>query len=404
MENTEEFLDNFIEEDREESIANVVRILIDDILNHIFHKDCLGPDIDFLDISNVVDNENSVATSENSSSSTSPSSSSGRGKVYRVVGDNDSDSEPEDVFYSSEDLIMKFIELDESNIAEKILDFDELKYHDSVSSSENNPFSNIENLQVEKHVLKFELSKQLFEEDRNNPVDEDDNTNSLEQSRDRKRKYNEELFAKLFDYDPEQVEEIKSGESQASKTLFNKNLLSLEKDLSKKKRYSCYEDIDFSQRSRKTLFRSSSQPNFESITEEDGPSSGDSPRSGPDTDNNNLRPILSLGTATVSTNASQTDITAIGSQTSSSEEKPQLSRTKSEEYRRNQSPNLSSLDNSNKKRYQNSTLTRSQSIDFDSFESHSTTVKVSPSSDQNITRAKSVTFLLENSDTLTRKR
>ena len=68
------------------------------------------------------------------------------------------------------------------------------------------------------------------------------------------------------------------------------------------------------------LHRSSSQPNFESITEEDGSSSS---RSNKDSEDD-LRPILSSQTNCVCSHASQTDITALQNSPSKNEKSGEI--------------------------------------------------------------------------------
>ena len=266
----------------------VVQDILDDILEEIIEDE--EPElIGFYDITNI---DTEKETAEESSSSSS-SSSGRRGRVYRVnrglIDDSDEDTDDGDEFFSSEDLLMKFVELEDCD--EKIINDEDT-----------------DKLQVDKHVLKFELSKQLFEETLVEAGE--DSLECSENSRERKRKANEELFAKLFDYERDQVETIKNGDSRASRTLNQSSLLDLENDLvGKKKRLSsCYEDIYLTPSfltSHRTIYRSLSQPNFDSITEEES--------SGSDTITGEQRPILKTvsGSGNVSSNASQTDISAL---------------------------------------------------------------------------------------------
>ena len=266
----------------------VVQDILDEILEEIM-KDEDPELIGFYDITNI---DTEKETAEESSSSSS-SSSGRRGRVYRVnrglIDDSDEDTDDGDEFFSSEDLLMKFVELEDCD--EKIINDEDT-----------------DKLQVDKHVLKFELSKQLFEETLVEAGE--DSLECSENSRERKRKANEELFAKLFDYERDQVETIKNGDSRASRTLNQSSLLDLENDLvGKKKRLSsCYEDIYLTPSfltSHRTIYRSLSQPNFDSITEEES--------SGSDTITGEQRPILKTvsGSGNVSSNASQTDISAL---------------------------------------------------------------------------------------------
>ena len=266
----------------------VVQDILDEILEEIM-KDEEPELIGFYDITNI-DTEKEMAEKSCSSSS---SSSGRRGRVYRVnrglIDDSDEDTDDGDEFFSSEDLLMKFVELEDCD--EKIINDEDT-----------------DKLQVDKHVLKFELSKQLFEETLVETGE--DSLDCSENSRERKRKANEELFAKLFDYERDQVETIKNGDSRASRTLNQSSLLDLENDLvGKKKRLSsCYEDIYLTPSfltSHRTIYRSLSQPNFDSITEEES--------SGSDTITGEQRPILKTvsGSGNVSSNASQTDISAL---------------------------------------------------------------------------------------------
>ena len=83
-------------------------------------------------------------------------------------------------------------------------------------------------------MLKFELSKQLFQE-----VGEDEETDDIDIGEGGKpdnessnnKESDKDLFAKLFDYDHHQVETIASGDSQASKTLSRTSLAQLEREI-----------------------------------------------------------------------------------------------------------------------------------------------------------------------------
>ena len=83
-------------------------------------------------------------------------------------------------------------------------------------------------------MLKFELSKQLFQE-----VGEDEETDDIDigeggqpdNESSNNKESDKDLFAKLFDYDHQQVETIASGDSQASKTLSRTSLAQLEREI-----------------------------------------------------------------------------------------------------------------------------------------------------------------------------
>ena len=83
-------------------------------------------------------------------------------------------------------------------------------------------------------MLKFELSKQLFQE-----VGEDEETDDIDigeggqpdNESSNNKESDKDLFAKLFDYDHHQVETIASGDSQASKTLSRTSLAQLEREI-----------------------------------------------------------------------------------------------------------------------------------------------------------------------------
>ena len=148
--------------------------------------------------------------SDNLSSNSSSTTSTERGRVYRVndyEDDLESSSEVEeddDLFFSSEDLIMKLVDLEKSvSSNEKIINLEDIE-------TETKQINDDEKIQVEKHVLKFELSKQIFEDE--NKESEDNDDHSFESTKDKRRRMNEELFAKLFNYDQEQIDAIKSGQ------------------------------------------------------------------------------------------------------------------------------------------------------------------------------------------------
>ena len=149
--------------------------------------------------------------SDNLSSNSSSTTSTERGRVYRVndyEDDLESSSEVEeddDLFFSSEDLIMKLVDLEKSvSSNEKIINLDDIETETKQINEDD------EKIQVEKHVLKFELSKQLFEDENKESEDTDDQ--SFESTKDKRRRMNEEIFAKLFNYDQEQIDAIKSGQ------------------------------------------------------------------------------------------------------------------------------------------------------------------------------------------------
>ena len=149
--------------------------------------------------------------SDNLSSNSSSTTSTERGRVYRVndyEDDLESSSEVEeddDLFFSSEDLIMKLVDLEKSvSSNEKIINLEDIETETKQINEDD------EKIQVEKHVLKFELSKQLFEDENKESEDTDDQ--SFESTKDKRRRMNEELFAKLFNYDQEQIDAIKSGQ------------------------------------------------------------------------------------------------------------------------------------------------------------------------------------------------
>ena len=97
---------------------------------------------------------------------------------------------------------MKLVDLEKGESSnEKIININDVEPETSLN--------NVDKIQVEKHVLKFELSKQLFEDENKESEDVDDP--SFESSKEKRRRLNEELFAKLFNYDQEQIDAIKSG-------------------------------------------------------------------------------------------------------------------------------------------------------------------------------------------------
>ena len=354
-----------LKDDSENETNFIVSCLVDDILTNVCED---KEELAFFDISKVgIDEESSSESELNSSNS---SSSSEIGRVYKVTDDcnQDDDTGDQDIFYSSEDLILKFIELDDQINEAKILENEEAS---SDLTKQRILHSDTDDIQVKKHLLKFELSKQLFEE----PGTEDEET--LNMSGDWKRKMNEDLLSKLFDYEQNQVDTIATGESRASATLNKRSLLKVEQDLcAKKSRFSCYEDICFRQNPRSTLVRSSSQPNFESITEEEAISSSDiSEESG------KLRPIISSSHAPLVGVSSQTDITALASPV---------------RMPKNISSKWSSVSSSKTKtfEYKKGFLSRAHSIDFD----RNPCVSDMQRSSSNLDKAssKSVTFLFND--------
>ena len=244
-------------------------------------------------------------SSEESETDSTESSDSERGRVYKV--NDETDESDGDCFYSSEDLILNFVREEEEEEAARDNKYNIEEESESLVSLE---IQDKDQLQVEKHVLKFELSKQLFEGTKESQRE------SSDVLKERKRKLNEEVFANLFDYDRHQVENIKLGPSLASRTLAESDLLKLEKNLCvKRRRPFCYEDIFTTRRSGSVLSRSQSQPNIDSITEED-------PRSSSSSEPTTVRPILKKAVAglVLSSSGSQTDITALrcGSRSDSS--------------------------------------------------------------------------------------
>ena len=353
-----------LKEDSENETNFIVSCLVDDILTHICED---KEELAFFDLSKVGIDEESSSESELNSSN----SSSEIGRVYKVTDDfnQDDDTDDQDIFYSSEDLILKFIELDDQINDAKILENEEASFD---FTKQRILQSNTDDIQVKKHLLKFELSKQLFEE----PGTEDADAESLDLNRDWKRKMNKDLLLKLFDYEQNQVDTIATGESRASATLKKRNLLKVEQDLcAKKSRFSCYEDICFRQNPRSTLVRSSSQPNFESITEEEAISSSDmSEESG------KLRPIISSSHAPLVGVSSQTDITALAS--------PVRMPKDSSNYSSVSSPKTPTIEH--KKGF----LSRAHSIDFD----RNPCISAMQRSSSNLDKAssKSVTFLFND--------
>ena len=240
--------------------------------------------------------------SSQESGTDSESSDSERGRVYKV-NDEETDESEGDCFYSSEDLILNFVKEEEEEEEDNKNNNEEES--ESLVSLE---IQDKDQLQVEKHVLKFELSKQLFQgkEDVKVEIPRQESSDILKE---RKRKLNDEVFANLFDYELQQVEEIKLGPSLASRTLAETNLLKLEKNLCvKRRRPFCYEDIFSPRRPGDVLSRSQSQPNIDWLTEED-------PRSSSSSEPTTVRPILKKSSAglVLSSSGSQTDITALRS-------------------------------------------------------------------------------------------
>ena len=354
----------FLKDDSENETNFIVSCLVDDILTNICED---KEELAFFDISKVgIDEELSSESELNSSDS---SSSSEIGRVYKVTDDfnQDDDTDDQEIFYSSEDLIRKFIELDDQINEAIIIENEEAS---SDLTKQRILQSDTDDIQVKKHLLKFELSKQLFEE----PGTEDEE--SLNMSGDWKRKMNADLLSKLFDYEQNQVDIISTGESRASATLNKRSLLKVEQDLcAKKSRFSCYEDICFRQNPRSTLVRSSSQPNFESITEEEAISSSDiSEESG------KLRPIISSSHAPLVGVSSQTDITALASPVRMPKESSKCSSVPS--------PKTKTIE------YKKGFLSRAHSIDFD----RNPCVSDMQRSSSNLDKAssKSVTFLFDD--------
>ena len=142
-------------------------------------------------------------------------------------------------------------------------------------------------------MLKFELSKQLFQE-----VGEDEETDDIDigeggqpdNESSNNKESDKDLFAKLFDYDHQQVETIASGDSQASKTLSRTSLAQLEREITARAAAASphTEDMEASE-ARETreasprLYRSLSEPQ-----------------------------MVEAGLGGVAAAASQTDISAVG--------------------------------------------------------------------------------------------
>ena len=366
-------------DDSENESNSIVRLLVDDILNSLLVDDICEDEeekeeLNFFDISKL-----DVYEESSSELQSSNSSSSEIGRVYRVNDDDfnrddDDDTDDQDIFYSTDDLMLKFIELEDQINESKIIENEEAS-PDLVNSDTNE-------IQVKKHLLKFELSKQLFEE----PVRDDVTFGEqcLDTKRDGKRKMNKELLSKLFDYEQNQVENIASGESRASETLKKRSLLQVEQDLcAKKSRFSSYdyEDICFRPNPRSTLVRSSSQPNFESITEEEVISSGDYSE-----DSGKLRPIIASSHAPQVgvSSASQTDITALASP------------VKMPKNVQNRSP-ASSSQNRIMDHKKKGFLSRAHSIDFERNVSDVSDVQRSSAS-LDKSSSKSVTFLFNDNN------
>ena len=247
----------------------------------------------------------------------------------------------DDLFFSSEDVIKNFIDLDDSKkiISENenaqtiayipiVRQFDRISEASEEESKNNVDVENqqFEHLQVEKHILKFELSKQLFEINTNiegqfleeiaSKVEEESkpeelmhfNTQLHQKSEHEKLKINEEIFASLFDYELQQVESIKKGLSVLSHTLTKSNLLKLEQDLVMRRPFS-YNDVHDPKTIQK-LHRSTSEPILDTISEDENNSHRDSSDSSSCVVE--IRPIYNKkALVSLSSHGSQTNITAI---------------------------------------------------------------------------------------------
>ena len=113
-----------------------------------------------------------------------------------------------------------------------------------------------------------------------------------------------------IDYELQQVEEIKAGLSVLSNTLTKSNLLKLEQDLFMKRSFS-FNDV-FPPKSSQVLIRSTSEPTFESIAEDENIPQENLSESGSDMAISPIRPILKKKAAvSLSCHGSQTDITAV---------------------------------------------------------------------------------------------
>ena len=112
-------IDMELENECQNQASILVKTIIDEILSSIPIQNSENKDINFFDIVNMNQNDKNDNFSSQATTSTSTSSSSSDcGRIYRVTnsgGDDDkdeqSDEEDEDIFYSSEDLILKFIEI-----------------------------------------------------------------------------------------------------------------------------------------------------------------------------------------------------------------------------------------------------------------------------------------------------
>ena len=102
----------FKKDDSENESNFIVRSLVDDILDDI-HCEESKEELNFFDISKLNVDEESSSELQSSNSS----SSSEIGRVYRVTDDDfnkdDDDTDDPDIFYSTDDLMLKFIELDD---------------------------------------------------------------------------------------------------------------------------------------------------------------------------------------------------------------------------------------------------------------------------------------------------
>ena len=284
------------------------------------------------------------------------SSDKGRERVYKVnlseddinvsiceeTNDtNDESDSGDDLFFSSEDVMKQFVDLDDGNkiISEEddqkisphygsaeLCDENTLDKCDTEKSRISKDKQSDQHIQVEKHVLKFALSKQRFEypklkKSSSKLAIEEEKTKVHKESppfyiqlhqenEHEKRRVNEELFARLFDYELQQVEEIKSGLSVLSHTLKKSNLLKIEQELFRKRSYSS-DDLFCLNRNR-GFYRSTSEPSFEKIFESEKESERPSSVVGTGVFESNIRPILKKkASPSLSSHGSQTDITAV---------------------------------------------------------------------------------------------
>ena len=112
-------IDMELENECQNQASILVKTIIDEILSSIPIQNSENKDINFFDIVNMNQNDKNDNFSSQATTSTSTSSSSSDcGRIYRVtnsggddVKDEQADEEDEDIFYSSEDLILKFIEI-----------------------------------------------------------------------------------------------------------------------------------------------------------------------------------------------------------------------------------------------------------------------------------------------------